>query len=112
MGLVEAAEARDTDCADIRADLALSHGRGVRATGRARRHLRDCSGCREYRDRDAARGQDARFAALTLAAPLGVLVKLGLTGGGGSAAGGGAAAAGGGAAPAAASSAEAAPRLR
>src|SRR5881227_2124775 len=49
LGLVQAAEARDTTCTEIRADLALAHGRGVRANGRARRHLRDCDGCREYR---------------------------------------------------------------
>ncbi|HEY8867345.1 MAG TPA: sigma-70 family RNA polymerase sigma factor [Solirubrobacteraceae bacterium] len=96
MGLVEAAEARDTDCADIRAELSLSQGRGVRATGRARRHLRDCSGCREYRTE--IRRVKRSFAALTPVAPLAFLTKLGLTGGGGSAAGGGAAAASGGAA--------------
>src|SRR5437868_13944065 len=45
MGLVQAAEARDTTCPEIRADLALAHGRGVRANGRAGRHRRDCDGC-------------------------------------------------------------------
>jgi len=80
MGLVEAAEARDADCADIR----------------ARRHLRDCSCCREYRTE--MRRVKRSFAALTPVAPLAFLTKLGLTGGGGSAAGGGAAAAGGSAA--------------
>ena len=49
MGLVEAGEARDTACADIRSELTLAHSRGVRASGRSRRHLRDCQGCREYR---------------------------------------------------------------
>jgi RNA polymerase sigma factor (sigma-70 family) len=49
IGLVEAGEARDTACADIRSELALAHSRGVRASGRSRRHLRDCQGCREYR---------------------------------------------------------------
>jgi RNA polymerase sigma factor (sigma-70 family) len=49
IGLVEAGEARDTACADIRSELALAHSRGVRASGRSRRHLRDCHGCREYR---------------------------------------------------------------
>ena len=49
VGLVEAGEARDAACADIRADLARAHGRGVRASGRSRRHVRDCDGCREYR---------------------------------------------------------------
>jgi RNA polymerase sigma factor (sigma-70 family) len=49
MGLVEAGEARDTACADIRSELTVAHSRGVRASGRSRRHLRDCQGCREYR---------------------------------------------------------------
>jgi RNA polymerase sigma factor (sigma-70 family) len=49
MGLVEAGEARDTACAEIRSELTLAHSRGVRASGRSRRHLRDCHGCREYR---------------------------------------------------------------
>jgi RNA polymerase sigma factor (sigma-70 family) len=49
MGLVEAGEARDTACADIRSELTVAHDRGVRASGRSRRHLRDCQGCREYR---------------------------------------------------------------
>jgi RNA polymerase sigma factor (sigma-70 family) len=49
VGLVEAGEARDAACVDIRADLVRSHGRGVRASGRSRRHLRDCQSCREYR---------------------------------------------------------------
>jgi RNA polymerase sigma factor (sigma-70 family) len=49
MGLVEAGEARDAACVDIRSELTLAHGRGVRASGRSRRHMRDCGGCREYR---------------------------------------------------------------
>jgi RNA polymerase sigma factor (sigma-70 family) len=49
MGLVEAGEARDTACVDIRSELTAAHSRGVRASGRSRRHLRDCQGCREYR---------------------------------------------------------------
>jgi len=50
MGLVEQAEARALSCADIRDDLDQAHDRGVRMTGRARRHLRDCAACRSYRD--------------------------------------------------------------
>ncbi|MDQ4040949.1 MAG: RNA polymerase sigma factor, partial [Actinomycetota bacterium] len=50
MGLVEAVDARETDCHEIRHDLSLAHGRGVRATGRARRHLRDCAGCKAFAD--------------------------------------------------------------
>ncbi|MGI8921554.1 MAG: RNA polymerase sigma factor [Solirubrobacteraceae bacterium] len=49
ISLVEAAQARDTSCREIRSELALAHGRGVRGSGRARRHLRDCDGCRDFR---------------------------------------------------------------
>jgi len=97
IGLVEAAEARDTACADIRDQLLTAYDKGVRASGQARRHMRECDACREYRT--ALRGVQRSFAALAspvglAAGPLGVLAKLGL---GGSAAGGGAAASGGGA---------------
>src|SRR5689334_15596555 len=68
LGLVEAGDARDTACAEIRADIAFAHGRGVRASGRSRKHLRDCSGCREYRR--ALRGQRGRFLALGGGGPL------------------------------------------
>ena len=63
LGLVEAAEARSTDCAVIREDLAAAYDRGVKASGRARRHMRECSGCREYRT--ALRSVRSSFAALT-----------------------------------------------
>jgi RNA polymerase sigma factor (sigma-70 family) len=102
IGLVEAAEARDADCADIRTDLMSSYDRGVKASGRARRHLRTCEGCREYRA--ALRGIRSSFAALS---PVGVgplamagAKLLGFGGAGGGAAAGGSAAAGGGAAAA------------
>ena len=49
VGLVEAAEARDADCCEIRDDLMASYDRGVKASGRARKHMRSCAGCREYR---------------------------------------------------------------
>jgi RNA polymerase sigma factor (sigma-70 family) len=62
IGLVEAGEARDAACVDIRADLARAQGRGVRVSGRSRRHLRDCDGCREYRQ--AMRGVRDGLAAL------------------------------------------------
>ena len=97
VGLVEAAEARDADCCEIRDDLLASYDRGVKASGRARKHMRACAGCRDYRD--ALRGMRRSFAALTpvsagvfgsIAASLGI--------GGGGAAAGGAAAGGGGAA--------------
>jgi len=74
LGLVEAGEARDTACAEIRADIAFAHGRGVRASGRSRKHLRDCSGCREYRR--ALRGQRGRFLALGGGGPLATIAKL------------------------------------
>src|SRR4051812_45444494 len=97
IGLVEAAEARDTACADIRDQLLAAYDKGVRASGQARRHMRECAACREYRTE--LRSLQRSFAALAppaglAAGPLGLLAKLGI---GGSAAGGGAAAGGGGA---------------
>jgi RNA polymerase sigma factor (sigma-70 family) len=62
IGLVEAGEARDAACAEIRSELALAHRRGVRASGRSRRHMRDCAGCRDYRR--AMRTVEHGFAAL------------------------------------------------
>ncbi len=96
VGLVEAAEARDAACCDIRDDLMASYDRGVKASSRARRHMRSCAGCRDYRQ--ALRSMRRSFAALT---PVGaglfgsLAASVGL-GGGGAAAGG--AAAGGGSA--------------
>ena len=92
VGLVEAQESRDADCGEIRRDLLASYDRGVKASGRARRHMRECDGCREYRH--ALRGVRRSFAALTPvgAGPAALLAKLIGVGG----AGGGAAAAGGG----------------
>jgi RNA polymerase sigma factor (sigma-70 family) len=101
IGLVEAAEARDADCAEIRQDLVEAYDRGVKASGRARRHMRTCDGCTEYRA--ALRGMRRSFAALSpvAAGPLAIGAKLlGLGGAGGGAAAGGSAAAGGGAATA------------
>jgi len=93
VGLVEAIQARDTDCAVIRADLMDSYDRGVKASGRARRHMRECDGCREHRT--ALRSLRRSFAALSPVAgfgPVALLAKaLGVGGaGGGSAAVGGA----------------------
>jgi RNA polymerase sigma factor (sigma-70 family) len=103
VGLVEAEEARDAACVDIRADLFRSHGRGVRTSGRSRRHLRDCDACREYRQ--ALRGLDEGLAALVPggAGPLATVAKLlgiggassGAAAGAGAGAGGTAAVAGG-----------------
>jgi RNA polymerase sigma factor (sigma-70 family) len=97
LGLVEAGAARDTACADIRAEIALAHGRGVRASGRSRRHLRDCSACREYRH--TLRGVGGRFAALGGGGgPLATLAKLLGIGGASSGAAAGAGAGAGGSA--------------
>ncbi|MEA2311813.1 MAG: hypothetical protein QOE28_1781, partial [Solirubrobacteraceae bacterium] len=60
VGLVETAEARDADCCEIRDDLLGSYDRGVKASGRARRHMRSCAGCRDYRE--ALRGMKRSFA--------------------------------------------------
>jgi RNA polymerase sigma factor (sigma-70 family) len=105
VGLVEAIEARDTACVEIRDDLASAFDRGVRPSGRAKRHLKDCAGCREYRG--ALRGLDKSLNGLALpTGPLTTLMKLlGIGGAGsGAAAGGGAAVVGGGGASAAAGS--------
>ena len=57
VGLVEAQEARDADCTEIQADLLRAYDRGVKASGRARKHMRSCDGCTEYRT--ALRGDAA-----------------------------------------------------
>jgi RNA polymerase sigma factor (sigma-70 family) len=100
IGLVEEIEARDTACCDIRIDIATAVDKGVRASGRARRHMRECAGCREYRS--ALRGELQQLNGLG-GGGHGVLATvtklLGLGGAGsGAAAGGGAASATGGAA--------------
>ena len=87
VGLVEAQESRDADCSEIQRDLMASYDRGVKASGRARRHMRECAGCRDYRNE--LRGMRRRFAAL---APVGagpVALVAQLLGGGGAAAAGG-----------------------
>ena len=97
VGLVEAAEARDADCCEIRDDLLASYDRGVKASGRARKHMRSCDGCTEYRG--ALRGMRRSFAALSPigVGPLAFAAKLiGLGGSGAAAAGGGSAAVAGG----------------
>jgi RNA polymerase sigma factor (sigma-70 family) len=92
LGLVRALEARETACSEIRRELVGAHDRGVRPTATARRHLRDCSGCREFRGR--LKGTSRQLAALTPGiGPLGLTAKLLGIGGGA----GGSAAAGGGA---------------
>jgi hypothetical protein len=97
IGLVEAVEARDTACVEIRSDLADAFDRGVRASGRSRKHLRDCEACTEYRTqlRCVREGLGALSpGAGPLAAALKLLGLGGAAGGGaassGAAAGGGA----------------------
>jgi RNA polymerase sigma factor (sigma-70 family) len=94
VGLAAAAEARETACSDIRNELVSAHDRRVRPNATARRHLRDCAGCRDFRA--AMRGVSRQFAGLVpTLGPLGLLANsLGIGGGGGAAAGSGAAVAG------------------
>jgi RNA polymerase sigma factor (sigma-70 family) len=108
VGLAQAGEARDTACSEIRADLITAHDRGVRTSGLARRHLRECHACREFRAE--VRGVSRQLAALApTLGPLGVIANLlGLGGGGGGAAAGGSAVVAGGSAVTAGSSAAAA----
>jgi RNA polymerase sigma factor (sigma-70 family) len=95
IALAQALEARDTACSEIRGQLTVAHDRGVRPSGTARRHMRDCNDCRHFHRE--LRGISRRFAALApTLGPLGLVAKLlGFGGGGGAAAGGGAVAAGG-----------------
>ncbi len=99
IGLVEAVEARDTACADIRVDLADAYDRGVRASGLARRHLRDCEACSEYKVQLRAVHQGLAILGGGGSGPLAAALKIIGLGGAGSAgaasAGGGAAAGGG-----------------
>jgi RNA polymerase sigma factor (sigma-70 family) len=86
VGLAQAAVARDTACCEIREELIVAHDRGVRPSGLARRHMRDCAGCRQFRAE--MRGVSRQFAALApTLGPLGVVANmLGIGGGGGGAA--------------------------
>jgi RNA polymerase sigma factor (sigma-70 family) len=87
-GVLDAAAARDTPCADIRLELASAHDRGVRASGRARRHMRECGQCSSYRGE--LRSVSRQVAALVPVGPLGHLGLLfGIGGGGGASAGAG-----------------------
>ncbi len=102
MALALALEARETACTDIREELVLAQDRRVRPGAMARRHMRDCPGCRDFR-RDL-RGVSRELAALVPAVgPIGIAAKLLGFGFGGSA--GGSAAMGGGSAVAGSSAA-------
>ncbi len=100
LSLARAAEARDTSCPEIREELIGAHDRGVRPNANARRHMRDCSGCRSFRRE--LRGVTRELAAFAPAAgPLGFLANvLGFSGGAGGGATAGGVSAGGGAAAA------------
>jgi RNA polymerase sigma factor (sigma-70 family) len=88
-GLAEAAEARDTDCARIREELALAVDRPGRPPRLLRDHLRVCESCRAHRQ--ALRHRHAQLACL-LPGPSGLLLGgwlaglLGTAGGGASSA--------------------------
>jgi RNA polymerase sigma factor (sigma-70 family) len=97
VSLVEAIEARDTDCVEIRSDIASAIDRGVRCNGRVRRHVRECDGCQDYNTR--LRGVQRSFQALSPGhGPAGFIAKVLGIGGAGSGAAAGGTAAGGGAA--------------
>jgi len=91
IGLVQAGEARDTPCSEIRDQLIAAHDRGVRPGGTARRHMHECSACRDFRD--AIKGTSRELAAFAPA--LGPFAALGNLLFGGAGGGGGAVAAGG-----------------
>jgi RNA polymerase sigma factor (sigma-70 family) len=100
--LAAAREARDTACSEIRDELILAHDRRVRPNAMARRHLRDCAGCREFRTemRSVSRQFAALVPALGPAAMIANLLGVGSGAASGGAAAGSGAAAGGGAAAA------------
>ena len=94
IALVQAATARDTACSEIREELIGAYDRGVRPNGNAKRHIRDCAGCRSFKRE--LRIVNRRVAALAPLGPLALLAKtLGFSGGAG--AGSGATASGAGA---------------
>ena len=94
VGLAQASEARDTTCAVIREGLIVSHDRGVRSSGLARRHMRDCPECRRFRSE--VRGVSHRLSLLVPAlGPVAVIAKVFGFGGSGAAAGSTASAAAG-----------------
>jgi RNA polymerase sigma factor (sigma-70 family) len=93
--LIERREARETPCEEIREQLANLRGGALRRTV-LRHHLRECPGCRDYREQ--VRQQRRMLAAALPVAPSlglksGVLAAIGI--GGGSAGGGLAAGLGG-----------------
>ena len=94
LALAQAAEARDTACSQIREELVGAHDRGVRPNATAKRHMRDCAGCRSFRRE--LRTVNRRLAALAPLGPIGFLAKtLGFSGGAGASSGATATSAGG-----------------
>jgi RNA polymerase sigma factor (sigma-70 family) len=94
--LKAAAEARETSCTDIRGELASAHGRKVRMSGRARKHLRDCTRCKAHKAELRQRGRTLNSLAGDPGILGGLAKLLGLGGAGSGAVAGGGAAAGGG----------------
>jgi RNA polymerase sigma factor (sigma-70 family) len=64
--LIASRSARDTDCTEIRRELANARGAALRRAS-LRRHLRQCPGCREYRR--SVQHQRRRLAAILPVAP-------------------------------------------
>ncbi len=75
--LVASRTARETDCADIREQLATQRGGALRR-GNLRRHLRECAGCRDFRRQ--VEHQRRQLAALLPVVPT-VALKEGVLGG-------------------------------
>jgi RNA polymerase sigma factor (sigma-70 family) len=75
IGLAQALEARDAVCADIRHELAQAQEAGVRPSWMARRHMRDCAGCRACRAELRVQGRRVAALAPTIG-PLAVLAKV------------------------------------
>jgi RNA polymerase sigma factor (sigma-70 family) len=96
--LIESRNAREIPCHEIREQLATASGGALRR-GPLRRHLKQCTGCAEFRD-DVRRQRQMMAAALpvipSIALKHGALAAIGIGGGGGAgASAGGSAAAGG-----------------
>jgi RNA polymerase sigma factor (sigma-70 family) len=89
--LAASRRARETPCAEIREQLATLRGGALRRTS-LRRHLRDCAGCRAFRDE--VRTQRGRLALVLPLSPIAALKRLVLGAVSGSGGGAGAAAVG------------------
>jgi RNA polymerase sigma factor (sigma-70 family) len=86
--LIASRTARETPCAEIREQIAVLRGGSLRRT-ELRRHLRECAGCREFRDQ--VRTQRRDLAVVLPVAPTVGLKAAVLGGGAGAGAGAGAA---------------------